>query len=38
MSQYFQDLKSSGGRMKVEFDLPNYITKADLKNAIGADT
>ena len=24
--------------MKVEFDLPNYITKADLKNAIGADT
>ena len=24
--------------MKVELDLPNYITKADLKNAIGADT
>ena len=38
MSQYFQDPKSSGERMKVELDLPNYIAKADLKNGIVADT
>ena len=24
--------------MKVELDLPNYATKADLKNAAGVDT
>ena len=34
----FQNLKSFGGRMKVELDLPNYATNADLKNATGVDT
>ena len=24
--------------MKVELDLPNYVTKADFKNAAGVDT
>ena len=32
MSTYFQELKSSGGRLKVELDLSNYAKKADLKN------
>ena len=31
MSEYFQKRKSSGGRVKVELDLFNYGTKADLK-------
>ena len=30
--------KSFGGRVKVELDLSNYATKAELKNATGADT
>ena len=30
--------KSSGGRVKLELDLSNYVTKADLKNATGVDT
>ena len=38
MSQYFPELTSSGGRVKVKLDLSNYATKADLKNAIGVDT
>ena len=38
MSKYFPEPKSSGGRVKVELDLPNYATKADLKNATGCDT
>ena len=38
MSEYFSKPKSSRGRMKVELDLPNYATKADLKNAAGVDT
>ena len=38
MSEYFPELKSSGGRVKVELDLSNYATKADLKNATGVDT
>ena len=38
MSEYFPELKSSGGRVKVEFDLSNYKTKADLKNVTGVDT
>ena len=38
MSEYSPELKSSGERMKVELDLPNYETKADLKNATGVDT
>ena len=38
MSEYFPDLKYLGGRVKVELDLPNYATKADLKNVAGVDT
>ena len=33
MSEYFPESKSSRGRVKVELDLSNYATKADLKNA-----
>ena len=32
MSEYFPEPKSSGRRVKVELDLSNYATKADLKN------
>ena len=32
MSEYLSELISSGGRVKVELDLSNYATKADLKN------
>ena len=38
MSEYFLEPKSSGGTVKVELDLSNYATKADLKNATGVDT
>ena len=38
MSEYFSELKSSGGRVKVELDSSNYATKADFKNATGIDT
>ena len=38
MSEYFPEQKSSGGRVKVELDLSNYATKADLKNTTGVDT
>ena len=38
MSEYFPELNSSGGRLKIELDLSNYAIKADLKNAAGADT
>ena len=38
MSEYFPEPKSSGGRVKVELDLPNYATKAELKNATVVDT
>ena len=38
MSEYFSEPKCSGGRVKVEIDLSNYATKADLKNATGFDT
>ena len=31
MSGYFPELKSSGGKVKVELDLSNYATKVDLK-------
>ena len=31
MSEYFPEPKSSGGRKKVELDLPNYASKSDLK-------
>ena len=32
MSQYFPEPKFSKGRVKVELDLSNYATNADLKN------
>ena len=35
MSVYFPKPKSLGENVKVELELPNYATKADLKNAIG---
>ena len=38
MSEYFSEPKSLGGRVKVELDLSNYATKADLKTATGVDT
>ena len=38
MSEYFLEPKSLGRRVKVDVDLSNYQTKADLKNAIGVDT
>ena len=38
MSEYFLKPKSSRGRVKVELDLSNYATKADLKNATVVDT
>ena len=37
MSEYFQEPKSLIGNLKVELDLSNYATKADLKNATGVD-
>ena len=38
MSEYFTEPKFSGGTVKVELDLSNYTTKADLENAAGVDT
>ena len=38
MSEYFPEQKSFGGRVKVESDLSNYATKADLKDVTGVDT
>ena len=38
MSEYFPKLNSSRGIVKVELDLYNYITKADLKNVTTVDT
>ena len=38
MSEFFPELNTSGGRVKVELDLSNYATKSDLKNATGIDT
>ena len=38
MSEFFPEPNSSGGRVKVELDLSNYATKADLKNSTGVDT
>ena len=32
MSEYFPELKSSGGRVKIDLDLSNYAVKVDLKN------
>ena len=38
MSEYFPELKYLRGKLKVELDLCNYATKADLKNATGVYT
>ena len=38
MSEYFPELKSLGGRAKVESDLSNYARKTDFKNAPGKYT
>ena len=38
MSAYFPKQESFGANVKVELDLSNYATKADLKNATGVDT
>ena len=38
MSEYFPKPKSLGTNGKVELDLSNYATKADLKNATDIDT
>ena len=38
MSEYFSKPKYLGVNVKVEVDLPNYPTKANLKNAAGVDT
>ena len=35
MSEYFSKPKSFGRKKKVELDLSNYATKADLKYATG---
>ena len=37
MSECFSEPKSLGRTVKVELDLSNYATKADLKNASGLD-
>ena len=38
MSECFPGPKFSGGRVKIELDLFNYATTADLKDATGIDT
>ena len=38
MSEYFPKPKSVVKNVKVELDLSNYATKADLKNATAVDT
>ena len=38
MCEYFAKLKFLQANVKVELDLSNYATKADLKNAAGVDT
>ena len=35
--EYFPEPKYSRGRVKVELNLTNYATKADLKNEIGVN-
>ena len=37
MSEYFPKLKSLRGRVKIELDMSNCPTKANLKNEIGID-
>ena len=38
MSEYFPKSRPLGGSVKIELDLFNYVTKADLINAVGPDT
>ena len=38
INKYFSKPKSLGANVKVELDLSNYATKADLKNDTGVDT
>ena len=38
MSEYFPEPKSFRRKVKVELDLSNYATKADLKNKTSVDT
>ena len=38
MSEYFPIPNTLGANAKVELNLSNYVTKADLKNATGVDT
>ena len=38
MNEYFPKPKSLGGTGRVELGLCHHATKADLKNATGADT
>ena len=38
MSELFPKPQSSGEKVKVDFDLSNYATKADLRKATGVDT
>ena len=38
MSEYFPKPKYFGGKIKVELNLSNHTTKAELKNAVGVDT
>ena len=38
MSEYFPEPQSSGEKVKVGLELPNYATKANFKNATGVDT
>ena len=38
MSEYFPGPKSLGGKVKVELDLYNCATKADLKSATSVNT
>ena len=37
MTEYFPEPKSFGEKLKVELDLSNYATKANLKNAASVD-
>ena len=38
MSEYFSEPRSFGRKVRIELDLSNYATKANLKNATGVDT
>ena len=38
MREYFPEPKSSEGRVTVELDLSNYVTRPNLKNEAGVDT